>query len=309
MPILKQNLVLITQMVFFTILALPLSHADTIQEPEKAPSLGFKDPMQMDFINLSKEQSLAIDKIRKAWNQEYAEMLEEELGTRKYRKSFSKFQTKCRAILSDEQLMMWRRFNLITNFGPSEISLIDRAIKIGDPKFSTSQLRHLRYIRKSWIELVDAQLSDKPNSTREQENELLASLVEAQGERIRSKMFDVLTPEQTKRFSQLEWQKSVTRYGVFAFGGDENAAELKFNDQQKQQLQKLIVEIENLPSKYEAVKKSLESYITFFNSLPDDQKNIWRNKLGAPAKLTNVNWLSNFMKEDLASLKSTQDKK
>ncbi len=205
------------------------------------------------------------------------------------------------------------RFKLITYSGLEEFSSLERASAAGDLVLEKSQIPKLDELRKRWLNRIDQDLvlpAENASAGREKFGNLVDERVRivhairlAHFSDFRSELSDCLTQEQSSRLDQLQLQKGTCLFSVEIFDDPSVKSDLELTPKQTEQLASLKREIENEKDRFLATKMKLEAYKTFFGSLSPNQKDIWRKKLGPPAWFFNINWLAEYMEEDLKSAK------
>lgn len=281
-------------------------------EADSAFALGFDDPLLLEFAGINQEQIDKIAAIKQEWRTELQGLAKEKAARKTIRRAYARRRMSCDAILEKEQLGLCGRYGLLTNWGPGELVLLERTIAVGDPEFDADQLSSFQDIKKSWLKWADERFKFKPSGTfdkakRDEAVAAVAKLKSEYREKIRTDLFQVLSDSQQERFEQIELQSLVTNNGVRAFAGEGIADELKLTATQKSALKEMLNSIDNETVKYIAVTLQFDGYKTFFDSLSDDQKKIWREKLGEPFSVNNLGWLREFMEADQKSVGQKQN--
>lgn len=278
----------------------------------KSYPLGLDDPLLLEFAGIEPAQIEKIEGIRKKWKMELAELTTEKANRNTIGKAYSRRRMSCEAILDKDQIKLSRRYDLFTNEGPQELVVLKRSIEVGEPEFDAEQLAAFQKIRKSWLQFAEEKFQFKPTETydKAQRDKVVAAIVKIRdeyAEKIRKDLFQVLSDSQRERFEQVELQSLVTNSGVRAFAGKDIADELNLTAAQKSALEETLGAIDTEAVKYIAVTLQFDGYKKFFDLLSDDQKDIWRAKLGQPFSLSNRSWLHEFMKADQKSVEQQEN--
>jgi hypothetical protein len=281
-------------------------------EAESLFALGFDDPVLLEFAGIKQDQIDKIEAVRQEWRTEFQGLAKEKASRKTIGRAYARRRMSCDAVLEKEQLRLCRRYDLFTNEGPGELVLLERTFAVGEPEFDADQLSSFLEIKKSWIKWADERFKFKPTGTfdKAKRDEAVAAVAKLKGEyreKVRTDLFQVLSESQKERFEQIELQSLVTNNGVRAFAAEDIADELKLTATQKSALKEMLNSIDKETVKYIAVTLQFDGYKTFFDSLSDDQKTIWREKLGEPFSVNNLRWFREFMEADLKSVGQRQN--
>ena len=274
-------------------------------------SLGFEDPMMLEYAEVTTEQLEKINAIKQEWQVELDGIRKENGKRQEIRKAYGKSRMRCDAVLDRDQLRKCRRYNLLTSWGPEELVLLSRAIDIGDPEFDEEQVTSFAGIKKSWLQFADERFKVDSSGTydKAKHEEILAAVSKIKDqyrEKIQSDLSELLTESQKTRLKQIELQSLVTSQGVLAFDIAEDASALNLTAAQQAELRQLLDLIEQESVKYLSVSMQFDGYKKIFESLSEEQKNIWREKLGDPFPVNNVRWFQEFMEADEKSTGQNQ---
>lgn len=307
--------------VVFSLLFAFTANAKSYQSPqsrngqdkvEKSYPLGLDDPLLLEFAGVKQAQIEKIEEVRKKWKTELAELSKEKANRKTIGKAYGRRRMSCEAILDKDQIKLCRRYDLFTNEGPRELVVLKRSIEVGEPEFDAEQLAAFQKISKSWLQFAEENFKFNPTEPydKAQRDKSVAAIAKVSGEyeeSLRRDLFQVLSESQKERFEQIELQSLVNSSGVRAFAGKDVADVLKLTATQKSALQEMLSAIDTETVKYIAVTLQFDGYKKFFDSLSDDQQNIWRAKLGKPFSVSNRSWFHEFMKADQKSVEQQQN--
>ena len=288
------------------------AHANELQEarddrePANRFSLGYEDPMMLEYAEVTPEQLEKINAIKQEWEAELDGIRKEKASRQVIRKAYAKSRMRCDAVLDMDQLRKCRRYNLLWTWGPEELMLLSRAIDFGDPEFDEDQVASFEEIKKSWIRFADEKFNVDSSGPydKDKRDEVMAAVGQIRDqyrEKLSAELAELLTESQKARFEQIELQSKITVHGLEAFAGEKVANQLDFTAGQKSELKDLLDMIENETVKYLSVSMRFDGYKKFFESMSEEQKNIWREKLGKPFPVNNVRWFQEFMEADQKS--------
>lgn len=272
-------------------------------------NLNYANKKFLKFIGVSSEQAVQLKEVIAEWDKDKRKLTSEKSTNRELVKAYEKRNSQCEAILTKEQREKLLRFNLINSYGAEEIGLIELAAATEDIELDAIQLEKIEQLKFNWISTATGHLKLKPitdSSDREQRwkahEERVKKVREIRhkyGVGLRSELFELLTKKQEDRLKQIELQKFVSLKAIDVFAEEIVKNELQLTPDQETRLKKLQNEIANETDRFAATQMRLDGYRSFFNSLSGNQKQKWREKLGAPVFFFNVEWLADLIADDL----------
>lgn len=287
--------------------------------------LGYRDLARIEFCKISQEQTTELLALESKWDKEYKRLVakneseQKEKGWKERRAvrkligdAFDNAKQKCNGLLSEDQLKRQDRFNLLTSSGLESIRLMDRVILMGDPKLDDDQTKQFYAVKTKWIKQADKTILPSEEIDKETLwNEGLPGMVEFKRDHAaayRKQLLRILNIEQVERFLQIEWQSFITLHAVKVFQQPSAQQELELSKKQIANLDEILKQIENAPNRFDAMRLKLDGYQEYFESLSDSQKATWRNMLGEPFKVNQIDWLIKVMEADKSNTPQASDR-
>ncbi len=270
------------------------------------PPLGFESPLLIEFIGLDEEQIEKIQACCEQWKTEYEKLASEKASRRSKTESLVKHRKNCSLVLNETQRALLSRYNELTEFRPEEFQVLALSVDYKDPVFEAAQRSQFQEIERTWLAWMDEQCKlrniqlgeDVDQQNRQASSKELRKLQQSSRQKIKQELLEVFSDPQQKRFSELVLQNAVSSRGVLAFAEPEVAGELNYTPAQQAALRKIVDSLEKETIQQFAVQIQFDSYKTFFDSLSDEQKTVWREKIGGPFPLKN--WLRDFIEAEQA---------